>query len=347
MGELIFRRYKHEDKEQVLALLGNVLWDFPYEERLAYFGWKYEQNPYTDSPLGFVCIDGEKVIAFRGYMLQPLSFAGEIFFCAASGDTVTDSNYRRMGIFSRMTQYSLEELEKENRILAITNSSSGKTISTGLLKLGWYPLTKRGHLFSFSWRSFFPKREISYFSDCKIREIRIELSTECKAIEMGNLALSRIPSNLISVHTDETYANWRYTNPHAQYIFVYYYQQEKLKAYLVLKKIGNRKYDIVDYQCETIRQLRTLLSEVHRRVHPLYILNWVVNRNDVINKVPMRLGFINLDFVLKRIEKFRFPPFLIRTTKVCQSDQDWMLAAGVEMRNILNWNLNKIVADEM
>lgn len=347
MADFIFRKYRHEDKEQVLTLLGNALWHFPYEERLAYFNWKYEQNPYTESPLGFVCVDGDKVIAFRGYMLQPLRLAGKSFFCAASGDTVTDSSYRRMGIFTRMTKYSLEELEKDSRILVVTNSSSGKTISKGLLKLGWYPLTERGNLFSFSWRSFFPKQENFCFSSRKKGETIIEISKECKTIEMVKLALSKIPINLISVYTDEIYINWRYANPNAQYFFAYFYQQEKLKSYLVLNKIGNRRYDIVDYQSETIEQLRILLSEVHRKLHPLYILNWIVNQKGTINTNSSKLGFFNLNFILKRVSKFRFPPFLIRTTKVLQHDKDWMISDNIEMRDIFNWNLNKIVADEM
>lgn len=346
MTEFIFRKYKNEDKEQVLNLLGNALWHFPQEERVAYFDWKYEQNPYTDSPLGFVCLDGEKIIAFRGYMLQPLSIAGKIYYNAALADTVTDSSYRRMGLFSRITKFSLEELEKDPQIFVSTNSSSGGPTLNGYLKLGWIPLTERGHLFSFTWRSLFPKHQNSSNYSYTKRNTQVVLTTECRATEIGNLALSKNPMNLISVYTDEKYVGWRYANPNAKYFFAYFYQDEKLKAYIVLKKIAERKYDIVDYQCEEKRMLKTLLSKTHRWLNPMYILNWIVNHNDIKTK-EHSMGFVNLDFILNRISKFKTPPFLIRTTKTFQNEQDWTIDGKVDMKNIANWNLNKVVADEI
>lgn len=347
MSDFVFRKYKGEDKEQVLALLGANLWHFPYKERLAYFNWKYEQNPYTDAPLGFVCLDGERIISFRGYMTQPISIAGKTFYSVASGDTVTDSDYRRKGVFERMTKYSLEELEKDSRIKVITNSSSGWPTSSGCQKLGWYPLTKRGHLFSFTWRSFVSKQCVPTFSRHVKGDICIILSTECKAVEMGRLAQSNVPLDLISVFEDEKYISWRYANPHSQYFFAYCYRREELNAYLVLKRISGRKYDLVDSQYGEEKHLRLMLRKMHKWLNPLYIINWIVNQNNVINLHPSKFGFIDLNLILNRMSKFKKPPFLIRTTKVCQQERDWKIIEGKDMRNIANWSINKVIADEI
>lgn len=347
MADFIFRKYKHEDKEQVLTLLGSALWHFPYEERLAYFNWKYEDNPYTVSPLAFVCLDGNKIIAFRGYMMQPISFSGMIYYNVASGDTVTDSKYRRKGVFYHLTKFSIGELEKDPRVKVITNSSSGIAASNCCKKLGWIPLISRGHLFSFTWRSFITKQNIEFSFNSVKKNVRIELTKECRPFEMGKLALYRMPKNLITVYTDSNYISWRYANPAAQYFFTYLYQKEELKAYIILKRLSARKYDLVDYQYEEENQLRSMLFEIHRCLHPLYIINWIVNPNSIINRHPLRFGFVNLNFILNKISKFRFPPFLIRTTRVNQFEKDWEIAESKDMRNMDNWNVNKVIADEI
>lgn len=346
MSDFVFRKYKGEDKEQVLALLGANLWHFPHEERLAYFNWKYEQNPYTEAPLGFVCVDGNKIIAFRGYMLQPICINDSIYYNAALADTVTDANYRRMGLFSRITKYSIEELEKEPRIVVSTNSSSGGPTLNGYLKLGWQPLTERKNLFSFSWRSLFPKKDIDK-EWCKMGEnYRILLSTRYQATEMSALAIEQTCKKLISVHTDNDYIRWRFENPQAEYFYAYYYENESLTAYLAVKRIGERKFDIVDFHSQSPRQLRRLVNSLHRWLHPLFILDWMVNKNDAINHSPSSFGFVNLNFILKRIKKFNVPPFLVRTTKADQQDCDWILE-DIDMRDKQNWCLHKIVADEI
>ena len=346
MADFIFRKYKHEDKEQVLNLLGSALWHFPYEERLAYFNWKYEQNPYTEAPLGFVCMDGDKVIAFRGYMLQPISIKDRVYYNAALADTVTDSSYRRMGLFSRITKFSIEELEKDASIIASTNSSSGGPTLNGYLKLGWQPLAERKHLFSFSWRSLFPKKEISTEHSIYEGKYRVCMSTDCRAMEMGLLAQNKISKQYFSVHADEEYTKWRLSNPHSDFLFFYYYENDRLCAYAVVKQIGNRKYDVVDFQFEEEKQLSRLITSMHRWLHPLFILHWTINENAVINKSPRKFNFISLQFLLKRIAKFNVPPFLIRTVKSQQQEQDWIVE-GVDMRDNLNWDLHKIVADEI
>ena len=346
MADFIFRKYKQEDKEQVLALLGNALWHFPYEERLAYFNWKYEQNPYTGSPLGFVCVDGDKVIAFRGYMLQPISIKDKVYYNAALADTVTDSSYRRMGLFSRITKFSIEELEKDASIIASTNSSSGGPTLNGYLKLGWQPLVERKNLFSFSWRSLFPKKDVSTECSTDKGTYRICMSTDCRAVEMELLAQNKISKQHFSVHANEEYIKWRFSNPHSDFLFFYYYEKDRLCAYVVVKLIGNRKYDVVDFQFEKEKQLRRLITYMHRWLHPLFILHWTVNQNAAINKSPWKYNFISLHFILKRIAKFNVPPFLIRTAKSQQQEQDWIVE-GVDMRDNLNWDLHKIVADEI
>ena len=104
--EFTFRKYKEEDREQVIKLLKH-LWKFSDNDKHKYFDWKYTQNPYTQTPMGFVALDKDKIVAFRGYMIQPMHYKENVFLNASLADTVTDPDYRRKGLFSKITEYSI------------------------------------------------------------------------------------------------------------------------------------------------------------------------------------------------------------------------------------------------
>ena len=71
--EFTYKKYSPEYKEQVLELLGN-LWDFSDDMKHKYFKWKFEDNPYTDEVEGYIALDGDKVVAYRGCMIEPIRF---------------------------------------------------------------------------------------------------------------------------------------------------------------------------------------------------------------------------------------------------------------------------------
>ena len=130
----IFKKYSEEYKEQIIDLL-EILWHFDRKKRILYFKWKFEDNPYSNEPLAFIALDGEKVVAFRGYMVQPMIFGNIQFLEASLADTVTHSDYRRMGLFKSLTNFSISEISKMNNIYISLNSSSGGPTLNGYLSL--------------------------------------------------------------------------------------------------------------------------------------------------------------------------------------------------------------------
>lgn len=346
--EFTFRKYKEEDKEQIIKLL-NHLWKFSDNEKINYFDWKYTQNPYTHDPMGFVALDGNKIVAFRGYMVQPLYYKGTSFLNAALADTVTDPNYRRKGLFSKITKYSIQELDKDNNYKVSSNSSSGGPTLNGYLKLGWIPLSQRNQLFSFSLNSLNTKKDVNQFPREIIQNINetITISDIPKISEMTLLAEKKSEKDTISIKKDSTYLKWRLSNPNANYLYAYYYKNRKLEAYIILKEIDHRKYDIIDYEFTEKVQIKILLKTIHKELSPLYILCWTVNQNDIICNNARYFGFINLDFILRHIKKFQKPPFLIRLTSSNQHEKEWILNERLDLRKASSWNLNKIIADEI
>lgn len=341
-----FRKYQPQDREQILHLMDN-LWPFTAEEKEKYFHWKFEQNPYTQSPMGFVALDGNRIVSFRGCMVQPLIFKGESFLAATLGDSVTDPNYRRMGLLTNITKFLTSELNKDKEFKVCLNSSSGGPTYYGLLKLGWKPLAERTHLFSFSMSSFRNRVPIPVYPiELKRNGYTIIISKEIRTNEMAQLVSQHKSLDVISIDRDSQYFNWRFANPTASFIFAYFYENGQMKAYCCFKEFKKRKLDIIDYEFTKRKQFKLLLQAIHHMIAPRYILCWTVNPNDRIIQSPGYFGFINLNFILRFFDKFKKPPFSLGLTKTDKTEKDWFLY-GKDMRDASTWNLNKAIADEI
>ena len=60
------RRYRSEFFPQVVDQLQYLLGN-DHNNNRSYFKWKYDDNPYTESPLGIMALYKGKVVGFRGY----------------------------------------------------------------------------------------------------------------------------------------------------------------------------------------------------------------------------------------------------------------------------------------
>ena len=61
-----FVEYSPEYKEQISALRSRTFGgDLAFNT--GYFEWKYEQNPYLEEPHFYLALNGEEVVAMRGF----------------------------------------------------------------------------------------------------------------------------------------------------------------------------------------------------------------------------------------------------------------------------------------
>ena len=340
--ELQYKKYSPEYKNQVIDLLDN-LWHFPYEEKLAYFKWKFEDNPYTDEVLGFVALDGDRVIAYRGYMIIPIVYQNSEYLCASLADTVTHPDYRRKGIFAAITKFSIDEIMKDGRFLISTNSSSGGKTMGGYLKLGWRPFSEREHLLRFNMWGL-----VNKFIKHKKFDPIIDLEYNSRKDFHFILTRENRPSDIVSIQydyfrishkRDKDFYSWRFGNPHNKFLFAYVYDMKgELLAYIAFSGILGGKFDIVDFNCKDKTYLKLLLKWVCKNVHPYYVSLWTVGKNNCIYKNKYYYGFISLGFILNRLKKFQKPPFLIRGFSEMKDDIIY---------NADNWDLYKVVADEV
>lgn len=134
------RQYFPTDRGDVLEL-DETVWNRTRSE--AWFGWKYEENPYVPEPPVFVArADGRVVGArpFMGFRLR-IGSGDKVLTALQPSDTMVHPEYRGQGIFTRMTEAALDYYtdRKPELCFNFPNEMSWP----GYRKLGWRAVEER------------------------------------------------------------------------------------------------------------------------------------------------------------------------------------------------------------
>lgn len=128
------RPYRDSDEADVLDLLGRAMGDGPTGGRTSeFFHWKHIDNPFGRSFMLVAEMDG-RIVGLRAFMRWRFEIDGNAVAAVRAVDTATHPDYRRMGIFARLTSESLTALAEEADL--IFNTPNEKSLP-GYLKLGW------------------------------------------------------------------------------------------------------------------------------------------------------------------------------------------------------------------
>jgi GNAT superfamily N-acetyltransferase len=128
------REYADADEEQVLALLRATLGVGGSFDRSAdFWRWKHFENPFGASQL-LLAANGE-VLGLRAFMRWRFRTPSGTIRAVRAVDTSTHPGYRRLGIFSKLTQASLERA-RADWVNLIFNTPNPQSMA-GYRKLGW------------------------------------------------------------------------------------------------------------------------------------------------------------------------------------------------------------------
>ncbi len=123
---------------EVLGLLRLALGEGPLGRSDAAFRWKHRESPFGPSPgLAAVAADGT-LVGVRIFQRWRLSAGGSELAAARAVDTVTHPEWRRRGIFRRLTLDLAERLRAEGTAL-IFNTPNPRS-RAGYLAMGWSSL---------------------------------------------------------------------------------------------------------------------------------------------------------------------------------------------------------------
>src|SRR5690625_4830387 len=109
--EIIIRKYKKNDEYQILKLLNrnlNKQQHLNIERNIDWWKWKYEKNPFGD-PIIYLGEYNKKVIAVRSFWPWTLNVRGKELISYQPLDSVVDKDFRRRGLFTKLTREFLQE----------------------------------------------------------------------------------------------------------------------------------------------------------------------------------------------------------------------------------------------
>lgn len=337
--QFTYKIYTPEYKDRVIDLLDG-LWHFPREEKLAYFKWKYEDNPYTESPMCFIALDGEKVVSFRGLTVFPLRINGQKYLTAQASDMVTDPEYRRMGLFQSVSRFGIDFMKNNPEFVVSMNTSSGGPTGGGHIKNGYKSISEREYRLRFTLTGLFNK--------LRNRPLKFH---NVKVIFNSNIIVINTTPNLDAILSLEykydkathdhskTFYNWRLNNPKANYKYAYYFDTVgNLVAYIIFQDLRGARYDIIDFNYSDVECLRDLLNSFCRTQNPFFVSIFSVNKSNVIFRNQLKFKFLPFSRHIYKIRKFQKPPFLI--LKLSEN-------FGDEIYKNEYWDLYKIISDEV
>ena len=132
-----FCKYKSTYKSSILKLLASKWEGVSPEEIRQRFEWRYEKNPYSNNSIYiYLACNGEQVVGFRAFVVQFFGIGDNLYKVFSPADAIVDSNYRRMGIFTQLNNFFLDDIQNISNAIVL-NTSSNQFSSPANLKQGW------------------------------------------------------------------------------------------------------------------------------------------------------------------------------------------------------------------
>jgi hypothetical protein len=299
--------YEERHKRQI-AQLQKQLWGLSPVANQKYLEWKYEQNPYTPDPLIYVAVDQGRVIGMRGIFGASWEVQGERTQMAipSAADSLVDRQHRDTRIFDELTEFAFDDLRQRGYSHVLNLSPTPANYVTSVMTMGWRPIGSVQMVHLPSWRAEATTRIRRRFRDVDVARTLLHLSRRIRAAMPANgfahlerLAAGRGPDEYspitiadeprpramedLVVRADsqrgirhlrnETFFEWRFRNPRANYRYLFWDEAETLSGYLVLgNPIGNSNLYIADWEAADPDVLIGLMQAA---------LTWTGRRQDI------------------------------------------------------------------
>lgn len=333
-------RYRPEFRTQVLELQTH-LWSPDVAVNSAYLKWKYEQNPYVDTPLIYVALSEGKVIGMRG-MYGALWQIGEpcqTLLGLCGGDMVVAPEHRRRGLFTKINTVAMNDLARINHGYAFNFSAAPITFHASL-RTGWRtvgPFHTVGR----------PPGEPTTHDRERSREADRHVSTAQGAPRPEAMAelVERIGTDGRMRHVrDQQYFAWRFRNPLNAYRFLFW-EDGGLEGYMVLQKRRHTRggeIRILDWEAIHPQVREDLLYAAIDRCPSTPLLIWTATLHERAARLLQTAGFRRVNET-QGVRHYH-PGLLVRAVRDEMQEADWVVA-GRRLLDMANWDLRMIYCD--
>lgn len=250
------RRFEEDDLEAFLSLF-ETTWE--RRRSRAWFDWKYRENPYVDRAPIFVAESAAgEVVGARPFFALEMRCGDTVETCLQPGDTMVHPDHRRQGLFTRMTEAAIERYaDAEPRLFFNFPNYRSRP---GYEKLGWRLVSKRS--------TYYKIENLEYFgtTDSRAADLGVRLASGVASGGHGivNRATDRLVGSDVEIASsadgvdalarfhdrhrpdefhairDETFYEWRLSNPDWEYRTYLGYRRGDLEGAIVT---GSRTND--------------------------------------------------------------------------------------------------------
>lgn len=283
-------------------------------------------------PLGFVAMDEEKVVGFRGFIPLLYSFNGSVKKVLAMSNTATHPEYRRKGIFIGLFEMSLKFFYKEYPY--ILNTSSSKNTVPAYSKYNTLILGEKDYLYKKS----FKKKQPMSFKNNKISFSKIVPTTVIKSVYNASVFSKDMPIR-IDLNSEE-FIEWLFKSK--KYEWVILYKDDLPIAYCCFLIEGN-KCNLIHFDVNNRdNSLKLLLNAISTKYDIDLFVFFSKKNNSLRKKMLNKCGFLGTNFSLvRKILKKEIYPILMRPTLIDFKEEDLNLQ-GLDISNMNNWDITSL-----
>ncbi len=331
--------YAPEFRDKVLELQTH-LWSPDAKVNSAYLKWKYEQNPYLETPLITMALAEGKVIGMRGMYGAKwrMGSPGQTRTILVGGDLVIAPDHRKRGLVKRINTAAIARLSDLGHDYVLNFSATPATffssINSGWRSVGPYRMAARG------------PGEVSPELQTRVRQAERHVSIKKipKPTNMEELVVRAGRHGPMQHVRDRRYYAWRFQNPLCVYRFLFW-QDRGLEGFLVLRTARYNRAkvtQIVEWEATRSSVFEDLLFTAlhHNRSHATAI--WTAAMPSRAMRALRNAGFRRVD-ESSGVENYQ-PGVLVRAVDDEVPADRWAMA-GLPLLDNANWNLRMIYSD--
>lgn len=210
--EIVLRRATPADTRQMIELVRIAIGRGSVPRTEAFWRWKHEHNPFGPSPAMVAETDG-RIVSLRIFLRWRWRYGEHAYPAVRPVDTATHPDWRRRGLFERLTRQLLHVMKAEG--VAFVFNTPNATSGRGYEKLGWR-IVGRPTI----WVR--PVRPVRLLAELARREERRGLAEAPQRSESASTAILTAPelagfvrstcrsASHLTTDADAAYLAWRY-----------------------------------------------------------------------------------------------------------------------------------------
>lgn len=355
-------RYEHDFKDDAIDFLAEYIPGVPRDERRKLFEWVYENNPFTDKPLNYLALEGERIVGFRGFIPQRFKVNGKTFIVIIPTNGTIHPDHRRKGVFTELSNYSLQDISNIDEIKLILSLSPNKAAVGALTKAGYIPLGIREKLYLFSTLKIMrnsPLKKMETegsFVTVNGPDLRTEFTREPRIKGISELIASVSSGEKIENVRDTLFYEWRFVQSPHDTFFLYCMDGDELVGYMALERhditfrsiMDLHYYMILEYGYVQMKHLECMIDTIKNKLNLNGVMAFMFTRGNEERttfikhrfKEPdmMILKFLSGAFDISRILDVDLPGAMIKPVTEKDGDRGFVLY-GKDTRKVENWSI--------